>query len=165
MLGVVTALAFARDEADPVAIPGTPVPLSIESMRVLADDVCERPPGYRLSTLQRLRDSVLEVGVTSGELVICTIHGDGHGLSTGRTGPPGAEQVAGRIGLVLEDGSVEIGRVGPEVAVLEFVLPSGKVVEAELYGDVFLCRVPEKITSVRIRAYDASGGLLRDAVI
>jgi hypothetical protein len=164
-LAVVTALAYGHDVADPVAIAGTPTPLSIESMRVIADGGCERPPGYRLSTLQRLRDSVLEVGVTPSELVVCTVYGNGHALSKEEVGVPGAAYVAGRTGLISEDEGVEIGRVAPEVAVLEFVLPSGKVVRAELYGDVFLCRVQEKITAVRVRAYDASGRLLLDTVI
>ncbi|GHH59505.1 hypothetical protein [Lentzea cavernae] len=164
-LGVVTALAYARDVADPVAVAGTPVPLSIESMRAIADDACERPPGYRAGTLQMHRGSVLEVGVTAGEFVVCTVDGGGRTSSAGKAGAPGAEYFNGRTGLVWDDGSVEAGRVAPEVAVLEFVLPSGKVVKAELHGDVYLCRVPEKITFVRVRAYDAGGRLLRDAVI
>jgi len=164
-LGVVTALAYTRDTADPIAIAGTPAPLSIESMRAIADDSCKRPPGYRAGALQMHWGLVVEVGVTADELVVCTVRGDGHSLSTGKSGPPGGQYVNGRQGLVVGDESVEVGRVAPEVAVLEFVLPSGKVVKAELHGDVYLCRVPEKITWVRIRAYDAGGRLLRDAVV
>ncbi|MEU0885282.1 hypothetical protein ABZ345_42390 [Lentzea sp. NPDC005914] len=164
-LGLVTALAYAHDVAGPVAIAGTPTPLSVESMRAIADEGCERPPGYRVGTVQMLRGSVLEVGVTAGELVVCTIHGAGHTRSVGRTDALDTRYVGGRTGLVWDDESVEIGRVAPEVAELELVLPSGKVVKAELYGEVFLCHVPEKITAVRIRAYDAGGRLLRDAVI
>ena len=164
-LAVVTALAYAREVANPVAVPGRPAPLSIESMRALADEGCERPPGYRAGTLQMIRGSVLEVGVTDSELVVCTVSGSGRSLSTGKTDELGAYCVAGRTGLVWDNESVQIGRVVPGVAVLEFVLPSGKVVRAELYGDVFLCRVPEKITSVRIRAYDEGGHLLQDTVI
>ncbi|WP_394620800.1 hypothetical protein JNUCC0626_17350 [Lentzea sp. JNUCC 0626] len=165
ILGVVTALTWAHDEADPLVVAGTPVPLSIESMRVIADDRCERPPGYRFGTLQRLRDSVVEAGVTADQMIVCTFHGDGFTMTKGEAGPPGARYVAGRMGLVWDDESVEVGRIAPEVAVLEFVLPSGNVVKAELYGEVFVCRVQEKITAVRIRAYDAGGRLLRDEVI
>ncbi|MEV6717010.1 hypothetical protein AB0M48_33840 [Lentzea sp. NPDC051208] len=105
------------------------------------------------------------MGVTDSELIVCTVSGSGHSLSTGKTDELGTCYVAGRTGLVWDDQSVEVGRVAPGVAVLEFVLPSGKVVTAELHGDVFLCRVPEKITSVRIRAYDAGGHLLKDVMI
>ncbi|MEU3644581.1 hypothetical protein AB0E59_14475 [Lentzea sp. NPDC034063] len=42
-------------------------------MRLLADDGCRRPPGFRLNTLQRLHGSVLEVGVTDSQLVVCTV--------------------------------------------------------------------------------------------
>ncbi|SEQ34036.1 hypothetical protein [Lentzea albida] len=164
-LGVVTALAYARDVADPVVVAGTPVPLSVESMRVMADRSCERPPGYVVGMLRRVRDSVVEAGVTPDEMIVCSVHGNGFVVSKGKAGAPGAEYVAGRTGLVWEGGSLEVGRVAPEVAVLELVLPSGEVVEAELHGEVFACFVPEKISSVRIRAYDANGRLLRDAEI
>ncbi|MDX8049063.1 hypothetical protein SK571_06700 [Lentzea sp. BCCO 10_0798] len=164
-LAIVTALAYARDVADPAVVPGRPAPLSIESMRAIADENCKRPPGYRAGTLQMLRESVLEVGVTDSELIVCTVSGSGHGQSTGKTDEHGTYYVAGRTGLVWDDQSVEVGRVAPGVAVLEFVLPSGKAVRAELYGEVFLCHVPEKITSVRIRAYDAGGHLLQDVMI
>ncbi|ANZ42085.1 hypothetical protein BBK82_45300 [Lentzea guizhouensis] len=167
-LGIVTALAYARDVADPVVIAGTPAPLSAESMRVLVDEACERPPGYRFGTLQRVRDSVLEVGVittgTAGEFVVCTVSGTGK--STSKVSTPGAEHVLGRMGLIWDDDErLEVGRIAPGIAALEFVLPSGKVVKAELYGEVFLCRVDEKFTVVRIRAYDAAGGLLHDGLI
>ncbi|HUQ60212.1 hypothetical protein [Lentzea sp.] len=105
------------------------------------------------------------MGVTDSELVVRTVSGSGRSLSAGKTDELGAYYVAGRTGLVWDNESVQIGRVVPGVAVLEFVLPSGKVVRAEPYGDVFLCRVPEKITSVRIRACDAGGHLLQDTVI
>ncbi len=164
-LAVVTALAYTRDTADPIAIAGTPAPLSVESMRVIADGSCERPAGYRAAVLQMHWGDVVEVGVTADEFVVCTVSGNGHTLSKGKSGPPGGEYFSDRQGLVKGDESVEVGRVGPEVSVLEFVLPSGKVVKAELHGDVYLCRVPEKITWVRIRAYDVSGRLLRDAVV
>ncbi|MEV6239556.1 hypothetical protein [Lentzea sp. NPDC051838] len=163
-LGVVTVLAYARDTAGPVAIAGTPAPLSAESMRLIADDKCERPSGYRANTVQMVRGSVVEVGVTPSDLLVCVVGDSGHSLTKGKA-VPSAEYVAGRTGLVWDDEIVEVGRIAPEVAVLEFVLPSGRVVRAELYGEVFLCRVPEKITTVRIRAYDAGGRLLRDAVI
>ena len=164
-LAVVTALAYARDVADPLVVPGRPAALSIESMRAIADEGSKRPPGYRAGTLQMIRGSVLEVGVTDSELVVCTVSGSARSLSTGKTDELGAYYVAGRTGLAWDDESVQIGRVASGVAILEFVLPSGKVVRAELYGDVFLCRVPEKNTSVRIRAYDEGGHLMQDAVI
>ncbi len=81
------------------------------------------------------------------------------------TGAPGAEYVLGRTGLIWDDERLEVGRIASELAVLELVLPSGKVVRADLHGEVFLCRVPEEITSVRIRVHDAAGRLLRDAVV
>ncbi|GLY51615.1 hypothetical protein [Lentzea sp. NBRC 102530] len=70
-----------------------------------------------------------------------------------------------RVGLVQDGGSVEVGRVAAKIAALEFALPSGKVVQAEMYGEVFVCRVPEKISAVRVRAYDVDGRLLRDTTI
>ncbi|MFD4638546.1 hypothetical protein ACFWN2_14605 [Lentzea sp. NPDC058436] len=164
-LGVVTALAYAHDVADPVALAGTPAPLSADSMRALADNGCERPPGYRADTLQMLMGTVVEAGVTAEEFFLCSVGDGGATWSTVKAGAPGAEYVNGRVGLLRDDQSVEVGRVAREVAVLEFVLPSGKVVKAELYGEVFLCVVPEKISFVRIRAYDAGGRLLRDDVI
>ncbi|WP_330274886.1 hypothetical protein OG205_04080 [Lentzea sp. NBC_00516] len=36
---------------------------------------------------------------------------------------------------------------------------------AELYGEIYLCRIPQKLTNVRVRAYDAAGRLLREAEI
>jgi hypothetical protein len=163
-LAVVTALALAHDTAGTVAIAGTPAPLSIESMRALAEDGCRRPPGFRLNTLQRLNNSVLEVGVTDSQLVVCTLEPQSQIVSTSEIGPPGDEYFAGRLGLVGEDGTVEVGRVGPEVAVLEFLL-AGQVFRAELYGEIYLCRIPQKLTNVRVRAYDAAGRLLREAEI
>ncbi|MEU3644580.1 hypothetical protein AB0E59_14470 [Lentzea sp. NPDC034063] len=53
-------------------------------------------------------------------------------------------------------------RVAPEVAVLEFLV---QVFKAELYGETYLSRIPHKITIGRVRVYDASGRLLRDAEI
>ncbi|MFD9705666.1 hypothetical protein [Lentzea sp. NPDC059081] len=164
-LGLVTALAYAGDTADPVSVPGRPVPLSAESMRVMADRSCERPPGYVLGTRQRVRDFVVEAGVTTGQMIVCTVHGDGFAVSKGEAGAPGTRYVAGRTGLVWDGGSLEVGRVATEVAVLEFVLPGGEVFKAELHGEVFVCALPGVITAVRIRAYDAAGHLLRDAVI
>ncbi|MET9230830.1 hypothetical protein [Lentzea sp. NPDC003310] len=164
--GIAAALAFARDVADPAAVPGRPVPLSVESMRVMADRTCERPPGYVFGTLQRVRDMVVEAGFTPDKVVVCKIHGDGHGTSKRDTAAPGDRYVAGRVGLVWDDdASLEVGRVAPEVAALDFVLPSGKVVKAEVHGEVFLCFVPEKTAALRIRAYDAGGRLLRDDMI
>jgi hypothetical protein len=164
-LAVVTVLSLARDTASANAIPGTPTPLSIESMRTLADDGCRRPPEFRPHTLQRLKSTVLEVGVTDGQLVICTVGPDFQAVSATNAGSPGDEYFAGRLGLVGDDGVVEVGRIAPGVAVLEFVLHSGQVVKAELYGEIYLCRLPARVTNVRVRAYDAGGRLLRDAEI
>ncbi|MFJ8961718.1 hypothetical protein ACIRG5_20260 [Lentzea sp. NPDC102401] len=164
-LAVVTGLALARDMAGAAAIPGTPTPLSVESMRVLADDGCKRPPGFRLNTLQMLNNSVLEVGVTDSQFVVCTVDPQSWGTSTAEVGRPGAEYFAGRLGLVGDDWTVELGRVGPEVAALEIVLPSGEIFKAELYGETYLCRLPHHVKVVHVRAYDAGGQLLRDADI
>lgn len=164
-LAVVTALALARDMAGNIAIAGTPTPLSIESMRSLTESGCPRPPGLRVNALQRLENSVFEVGVTDSRLVVCTVYSAGKGVSTLEIGPPGDQYFTAHTSLFASDGVVEIGRVAPEVAVLEFVLPDGQVVEAELSGEIYLCRVPKRITNVRIRAYDARGRLLREAEI
>jgi hypothetical protein len=164
-LAVVTALALAHDTAGSVAIAGTPAPLSMEAMRAIADDGCQRPPGFRPSTLQMLEGTVLEVGVTDTQLVVCTVEPQSKIVSATKIGSPGAEYFAGRTGLVTEDGLDEVGRIGQEVAVLEFVLRGGQVVKAELYGEIYLCRIPVKVTNVRVRAYDARGRLLRDAEI
>lgn len=165
VLAVATTLALAHDSAGTVAVAGEAVPLSAESMRALADASCQRPPGFRFSVLQRLRDTVVEVGVTDSQLVVCTVHPQGHTLSTGEVPAPGGEYFAGRTGLVTDDETVELGRIGPEVARFEFVMPNGEVFPAELHGETYLCRIPRHFTAVRVRAYDAGGRLLRDDVI
>ncbi|MGI5500945.1 hypothetical protein [Lentzea sp. CA-135723] len=48
---------------------------------------------------------------------------------------------------------------------LELIPPSGRVVRAGLHGEVFVCRLQERVTAVRVRACDAGGRLLRDEVI
>ena len=164
-LAVVTALAYAHDTAGTKAVAGTPTPLSIESMRTIADDGCRRPSGFRLGTLQVLHGAVTEVGVTDSQLVVCTVGPQTRTATTVEAGSPGDKYVNGRLGLIDGEVSLEVGRVAPEVAVLEFVLPSGEVTKAELHGEIYLCRIPDRITSVLIRAYDAHGRLLREAVI
>ncbi|MET9633774.1 hypothetical protein ABZX92_40580 [Lentzea sp. NPDC006480] len=164
-LGVVTALAYARDTAPPTAIAGTPTPLSAASMHVIADEKCGWPAGYQARTVQMLRGEVVEVGVAATDVVICSVRSSGHSLVRGEEDASGAAYVASGTALVWDDEVLKIGRIAPEVAVLELVLPSGRAVKAELYGEVFLCRVPERITTLRFRAYDAGGRLLRDALI
>ncbi|MFD5830235.1 hypothetical protein [Lentzea sp. NPDC060358] len=164
--GVAAALSVARDVAGPLSVAGTPVPLSIETMRELANRSCERPPGYVRGTLQRVRDFVVEVGFTPNEMVVCKIFSDGFGTAKIGTGALGARYVANRMALVWPDyASLEIGRVAPEVAALEFVLPSGRVLQAEVHGEIFFCFVPEKTAALRVRAYGESGQVLFDAVI
>jgi hypothetical protein len=164
-LAVVTGLALARDMAGAAAIAGTPTPLSTESMRALADDGCKRPPGFRLNTLQLMNGSVLEMGVTDSQFVVCTVNPQSWGTTTAEVGPPAAEYFRGRLGLAGDDWTVELGRVGPEVAVLEIALPGGEIFKAELYGETYLCRIPHHVEIMRVRAYDAGGRLLRDAEI
>ena len=69
------------------------------------------------------------------------------------------------MGLVNDDGVIEVGRITAEVAALEFVLPDEQIFKAELYGEIYLCRIPMRVTAGRVRAYDAHGRLLRDGVI
>ncbi|HEX7305217.1 hypothetical protein, partial [Lentzea sp.] len=101
--GVAAALSYGRDVADPLAVAGTPVPLSIESMRAQADRSCQRPLGYVLGTLQRVRDHVVEAGVTPDAMIVCRVHGNGFTVSKGEAGAPGTRYVAGRTGLVWDD--------------------------------------------------------------
>ncbi|WP_439659071.1 hypothetical protein ACSHWB_42950 [Lentzea sp. HUAS TT2] len=164
-LAVATTLALAHDSAGNIAVAGTPVPLSAESMRALADEGCRRPDGFRFSVLQRLRSAVVEVGVTDSQFIVCTVQPQEQSVSTSEVRAPGADYFAGRVGLVTDGETVELGRIGPEVARFEFVMPDGEVFPAELHGETYLCRIPHKITAVRVRAYDAGGRLLRDAVI
>jgi hypothetical protein len=164
-LAVATSLALAHDSAGSIAVAGTPVPLSVESMRSLADEGCKRPPGFRSNVVQMLQDSVFEAGVTDTQFIVCTVHPQEQSLSTSEVRLPAGEYFAGRLGLVTDDMTVELGRIGPEVARFEFVLPSGEVFQAELHGETYLCRIPHHITAVRVRAYDAGGRLLRDTVI
>lgn len=165
-LAVATALAYAHDTAGTKAVAGTATPLSIESMRTLADDACKLPPGYRSNTLQMLESSVLEVGVTDSQVVLCVVdQPDSHTVSTLVLGSPVDRYFDGRMGLVNDDGVIEVGRITAEVAALEFVLPDEQIFKAELYGEIYLCRIPMRVTAVRVRAYDAHGRLLRDGVI
>jgi hypothetical protein len=45
------------------------------------------------------------------------------------------------------------------------VLRDGRVFRAELHGEIHLCRIPQRITNARVRAFDAGGRLLRDAEV
>lgn len=169
VLAVVTALAFVYDMAGTRAIAGTPAPLSVEAMNEIVGSGCGQPPGYRRHVLRMLRGEVLEVGVTDGELIECTYRAQGDfERSRVKAGPPGDLHFDGRVGLVLLDDSVvELGRVAPEVAALEFRLDDGEIVKAELHGDVYLCEFPDHSRGLTMvgRAYDASGRLLREGTI
>lgn len=109
--------------------------LSVESMRSIAENGCRQSPGYRRGVLQMLERFVLDVGVTDSELVNKS-----------------------------DDGIIELGRVGPEVAVLELELSDGQVVRTELHGEVCLCHISDrsKVRTPLGRAYDSSGRLLRE---
>ncbi|SDG90204.1 hypothetical protein SAMN05216553_11329 [Lentzea fradiae] len=165
-LAVVATLAFGYGVGGVHAIAGTPTAPSIET---IMGDGCERPPDYRRHVLRMLEGQVLEVGVTDDELVSCTYRVTGAWTtSKAKVGPPDDRYFAGGVGVLLPDDSVVgVGRVGPEVAVLEFRLADGEVVKAELHGDVYLCAYSDDLRNLTMvgRAYDASGRLLREGMV
>lgn len=165
-LALVTAVVVTRDVSGGVAIAGTPQPMSPESMRAVAAESCKFPPGFRPGIVRMFRATVVQVGTTDDQLVLCDVYDYGHGVSTGEVLPPGDQYFRGGVGVGEHDDFIQVGRLGPEVAALEAVLPDGKVVRAEIEGETYLYRasLPSNadLVKVRLRAYDANGKLLRE---
>ncbi|TWP49602.1 hypothetical protein FKR81_24045 [Lentzea tibetensis] len=165
-LALTTAVVVTRDVAGGVAVAGTPQPMSRETMLSVAAESCAFPPGYRPGVARMFGSTVVHVGTTDDQLYLCDVYDHGHGVVSGEAPPPGDQYFRGGTGIGPHDDFVQVGRLSPEVAALEAVLPDGRVVPAEIEGDTYLYRAGLPSTAdllkVRLRAYDATGKLLRE---